>query len=69
MEVLKGQHLEERRTSHLRTVDEKEVVLKKIERTEHMDEYQATIPAKCRSCDFGQTHRFDPITLTSRRLY
>ena len=62
MEVLKGQHLEEIRTSHLRIVDEKEVVLKKIERTEHMDEYQATTPAKCRPCDFGQTHRSDPIT-------
>ncbi len=52
MEVLKGQHFEEIRTSHLRTVDVKEVVLKKIDRTEHMDEYQATGPTKCRSCDF-----------------
>lgn len=61
MEVLKEQHFEEIRTAHLRTVDVKEVV-KKIDRTEHMDEYQATVPTKCRSCDFCQTHRFDPIT-------
>ncbi len=62
MEVLKGQHFEEIRTAHLRTVDVKEVVLKKIDGTKHIDEYQATTPAKCRSCDFGQTHRSDPIT-------